>query len=188
MKNVINNIHKDAQFRMEKSVEVLKNQISKMRTGRASPSLLDGIMVNYYGSEIPLRQLANVTISDVRTLAISIFDRSMSLAIEKAIMSSSLGLHPSSTGTVIHVPLPPLTEERRKELIKIVRAEVEQTRISIRNVRRDANDKVKILLKDKIINEDDEHQSQHDVQKITDIFIQKIDQALEKKEMELMDF
>ncbi|EKT53415.1 ribosome recycling factor [Providencia sneebia] len=185
---MINEIHKDAQDRMEKSVEALKNQISKIRTGRASPSLLDGIMVDYYGSATPLRQLANVTVEDVRTLAITVFDRSMSQAIEKAIMSSDLGLNPSSAGSVLRVPLPALTEERRKDLIKIVRAEAEQGRISVRNVRRDANDKVKALLKDKEISEDDERRSQDYIQKLTDNFIKKVDEALAQKETELMDF
>jgi len=185
---VINEIKKDAQDRMEKSVEALKNQISKVRTGRASPSLLDGIMVDYYGAATPLRQLANVTVEDARTLAISVFDRSMSPAIEKAIMASDLGLNPSSAGTVIRVPLPPLTEERRKDLIKVVRAEAEQGRIAVRNVRRDANDKVKALLKDKEISEDDERRSQDDIQKLTDGYIKKVDEALAQKEAELMEF
>ncbi|WP_272578221.1 MULTISPECIES: ribosome recycling factor [unclassified Providencia] len=185
---MINEIKKDAQDRMEKSVEALKNQISKVRTGRASPSLLDGIMVDYYGAATPLRQLANVTVEDARTLAISVFDRSMSPAIEKAIMASDLGLNPSSAGTVIRVPLPPLTEERRKDLIKVVRAEAEQVRIAVRNVRRDANDKVKALLKDKEISEDDERRSQDDIQKLTDGYIKKVDEALAQKEAELMEF
>nr|WP_232800936.1 MULTISPECIES: ribosome recycling factor [Providencia] len=173
---------------MEKSLEAFKNQISKVRTGRASPSLLDGITVEYYGSATPLRQLANVTVEDSRTLAISVFDRSMSPAIEKAIMASDLGLNPSSAGTVIRVPLPPLTEERRKDLIKVVRGEAEQGRIAVRNVRRDANDKVKALLKDKEISEDDERRSQDDIQKLTDNYIKKVDEALAQKEAELMEF
>ncbi|EFB72710.1 Ribosome-releasing factor [Providencia rustigianii] len=185
---MINEIQKDAQDRMEKSLEALKSQISKIRTGRASPSLLDGIVVEYYGSATPLRQLANVTVEDSRTLAISVFDRSMSPAIEKAIMASDLGLNPSSAGTVIRVPLPALTEERRKDLIKVVRGEAEQGRIAIRNVRRDANDKVKALLKDKEISEDDERRSQDDIQKLTDSFIKKVDEALAQKEAELMEF
>ena len=185
---MINEIQKDAQDRMEKSLEALKSQISKVRTGRASPSLLDGITVEYYGSATPLRQLANVTVEDSRTLAISVFDRSMSPAIEKAIMASDLGLNPSSAGTVIRVPLPPLTEERRKDLIKVVRGDAEQGRIAIRNVRRDANDKVKALLKDKEISEDDERRSQDDIQKLTDHFIKKVDEALAQKEAELMEF
>ena len=185
---MINEIQKDAQERMEKCVESLKSQISKVRTGRASPSLLDGIVVEYYGTPTPLRQLANVVAEDSRTLAITVFDLSMSPAIEKAIMASDLGLNPSSAGTVIRVPLPALTEERRKDLIKVVRGDAEQGRIAVRNVRRDANDKVKALLKDKEISEDDDRRSQDDVQKMTDLFIKKIDDALAAKEKELMEF
>jgi ribosome recycling factor len=185
---VINEIRKDADSRMEKSVEAFKNQISKIRTGRASPSILDGIMVEYYGSATPLRQLANVTVEDSRTLAINLFDRSLGQAVEKAIMSSDLGLNPSSAGTVIRVPLPPLTEERRKDLIKVVRGEAEQGRVAVRNVRRDANDKVKALLKDKEISEDEDRRSQDDIQKMTDAYIKLLDAALADKEKELMDF
>ncbi|MDX7991922.1 ribosome recycling factor [Xenorhabdus littoralis] len=185
---MINEIKKDAQDRMEKSVEALKNQISKVRTGRASPSLLDGINVEYYGSATPLRQIANVVAEDARTLAITVFDRSMTTAVEKAIMASDLGLNPLSAGTIIRVPLPPLTEERRKDLIKVVRSEAEQGRVAVRNIRRDANDKVKALLKDKEISEDEERRSQDEVQKLTDVFIKKIDEALANKETELMDF
>nr|WP_255705017.1 MULTISPECIES: ribosome recycling factor [unclassified Xenorhabdus] len=173
---------------MEKSVEALKNQISKVRTGRASPSLLDGISIEYYGAATPLRQIANVVAEDARTLAITVFDRSMTPAVEKAIMASDLGLNPSSAGTIIRVPLPPLTEERRKDLIKVVRGDAEQGRVSIRNIRRDANDKVKALLKDKEISEDEERRSQDDIQKLTDTFIKKIDEALANKETELMEF
>ncbi|HGM5492974.1 TPA: ribosome recycling factor [Serratia fonticola] len=185
---MINEIRKDADSRMEKSVEAFKTQISKIRTGRASPSILDGIMVEYYGSATPLRQLANVTVEDSRTLAINLFDRSLGQAVEKAIMSSDLGLNPSSAGTVIRVPLPPLTEERRKDLIKVVRGEAEQGRVAVRNVRRDANDKVKALLKDKEISEDEDRRSQDDIQKMTDAYIKLLDAALADKEKELMDF
>ncbi|ROR05055.1 ribosome recycling factor [Erwinia sp. JUb26] len=186
--NVINDIKKDAEVRMEKCVEAFKNHISKIRTGRASPSILDGIMVDYYGSATPLRQLASVTVEDSRTLKINVFDRSISSAVEKAIMASDLGLNPMSAGTDIRVPLPALTEERRKDLIKIVRGEAEQGRVSVRNVRRDANDKVKALLKDKEISEDDDRRSQEDIQKMTDVGIKKIDAALAEKEAELMEF
>jgi ribosome recycling factor len=185
---VINEIRKDADSRMEKSVEAFKNQISKIRTGRASPSILDGIMVEYYGSATPLRQLANITVEDSRTLAINLFDRSLGSAVEKAIMSSDLGLNPNSAGSVIRVPLPPLTEERRKDLIKVVRGEAEQGRVAVRNVRRDANDKVKALLKDKEISEDEDRRSQEDIQKMTDAYIKLLDAALADKEKELMDF
>ncbi|MEN5016685.1 ribosome recycling factor [Erwinia sp. Eh17-17] len=185
---MINDIKKDAEVRMDKCVEAFKNHISKIRTGRASPSILDGIMVDYYGAATPLRQLASVTVEDSRTLKINVFDRSISAAVEKAIMASDLGLNPMSAGTDIRVPLPALTEERRKDLIKIVRGEAEQGRVSVRNVRRDANDKVKALLKDKEISEDDDRRSQEDVQKLTDVFIKKIDTSLAEKEAELMDF
>ncbi|MBK0090990.1 ribosome recycling factor [Erwinia sp. S59] len=185
---MINDIKKDADTRMEKCVDAFKNQISKVRTGRASPSLLDGIMVPYYGTPTPLRQLASVTVEDSRTLKINVFDRSLSPAVEKAIMASDLGLNPSSAGTDIRVPLPALTEERRKDLIKVVRGEAEQGRVSVRNVRRDANDKIKALLKDKEISEDDERRSQEEIQKMTDGYIKNVDVALAEKEKELMDF
>lgn len=188
VRNVINEIRKDADSRMGKCVESFKNQISKIRTGRASPSILDGIMVEYYGASTPLRQLANVTVEDSRTLAINLFDRSLGAAVEKAIMASDLGLNPNSAGSVIRVPLPPLTEERRKDLIKVVRGEAEQGRVAVRNVRRDANDKVKVLLKDKEISEDEDRRSQDDIQKMTDAYIKLLDAALAEKEKELMDF
>nr|WP_255697812.1 MULTISPECIES: ribosome recycling factor [unclassified Pantoea] len=173
---------------MDKCVEAFKNTISKVRTGRASPSLLDGIVVEYYGTPTPLRQLASVTVEDSRTLKINVFDRSMGPAVEKAIMASDLGLNPSSAGSDIRVPLPALTEERRKDLIKIVRGEAEQGRVSVRNVRRDANDKIKALLKDKEISEDDERRSQEEIQKMTDARIKNVDAALAEKEKELMEF
>nr|WP_246874640.1 ribosome recycling factor [Gallibacterium anatis] len=173
---------------MEKSVEALKNQISKIRTGRAHPSLLDGIHVEYYGAATPLRQVANVVAEDARTLAITVFDRSLISAVEKAIMASDLGLNPASAGTVIRVPLPPLTEERRRDLTKIVRAEAEQGRVAVRNIRRDANDKIKALLKEKEISENDERKAQDEIQKLTDLYVKKVDEALAEKEKELMDF
>ncbi|ACR68055.1 ribosome-recycling factor [Edwardsiella ictaluri] len=185
---MINEIRKDAETRMDKCVESFKGNISKIRTGRAHPNLLDGIQVEYYGTATPLRQLANIVAEDSRTLALTVFDRSMSGAIEKAILTSDLGLNPASAGTVIRVPLPPLTEERRKDLIKLVRSEAESGRVSVRNVRRDANDKVKALLKDKEISEDEDRKSQEEIQKITDLMIKKIDAALADKEKELMDF
>lgn len=187
VRNVINEIRKDAEIRMEKCVDAFKNHISKVRTGRASPSLLDGIQIEYYGTLTPLRQLANIVAKDSRTLAITVFDRALAPAVEKAIMASDLGLNPSSAGTVIRVPLPPLTEERRRDLIKVVRAEAEQGRVSVRNVRRDANDKVKALLKDKTIGEDEDRRSQDEIQKLTDAWIKKLDSALAEKEAELME-
>ncbi|MCX8586153.1 ribosome recycling factor [Gilliamella sp. B3023] len=185
---MLNEIQKDAQTRMEKSIEAFQNHISKVRTGRASPSLLDGIMVEYYGSPTPLRQLANVVAEDARTLAITVFDKSLTPMIEKAVLTSDLGLNPASAGTVIRVPLPPLTEERRRDLTKIVRNEAEQGRVSIRNIRRDANDQIKALLKDKEISEDDERKSQDLIQKATDAAIKKLDAVLADKEKELMEF
>ncbi len=185
---MINDITKDAETRMDKCVEAFKNTISKVRTGRASPSLLDGIVVEYYGTPTPLRQLASVTVEDSRTLKINVFDRSMGPAVEKAIMASDLGLNPNSAGSDIRVPLPALTEERRKDLIKIVRGEAEQGRVSVRNVRRDANDKIKALLKDKEISEDDERRTQEEIQKMTDARIKNVDAALAEKEKELMEF
>ncbi|MBG9997941.1 ribosome recycling factor [Pseudoalteromonas sp. AS84] len=184
---MINDIQKDAQARMQKSVTALGSQLSKIRTGRAHPAILDGIMVSYYGAPTPLNQVANVTIEDSRTLAIGVFDKSLAQAVEKAIMASDLGLNPMSAGTVIRVPLPPLTEERRKDLIKIVRAEVEGGRVAIRNIRRDANGDVKGLLKDKDISEDEARQSDDAIQKLTDKFIKEMDTLLAAKETELME-
>jgi len=184
---VINDIQKDAQERMQKSVAALGSQLSKIRTGRAHPAILDGIMVSYYGADTPLNQVANVTIEDSRTLAIGVFDKSLAQAVEKAIMASDLGLNPMSAGTVIRVPLPPLTEERRKDLIKIVRGEVESGRVAVRNIRRDANGDVKSLLKDKEISEDEARQAEDTIQKLTDKFIKEMDTQLTAKEAELME-
>jgi ribosome recycling factor len=184
---VINEIKNDAKVRMEKSVEALKGQMNKVRTGRAHPSLLDTIYVDYYGASTPLKQVGNVTTEDSRTLAVTVFDRSMIQAVEKAIMMSDLGLNPSSAGTTIRIPLPALTEERRKDLIKVVRAEAEQGRVAIRNIRRDANSDLKALLKDKEISEDDDRRAQDDIQKLTDLFIKLVDEALAAKEKELME-
>jgi ribosome recycling factor len=172
---------------MEKSVEALKGQLTKVRTGRAHPSLLDGIMVSYYGADTPLRQVGNVSIEDARTLAITVFDKSLTAAVEKAIMASDLGLNPMSAGTVIRVPLPPLTEERRKSLVKLVRNEAEGGRVAVRNIRRDANADLKALQKDKEISEDDERRATDEIQKITDSFIKRIDEVLAEKEKELME-
>lgn len=184
---MINDIQKSAQERMQKSVAALGSQLSKIRTGRAHPALLDGIMVSYYGADTPLNQVANVTIEDSRTLAISVFDKSLAQAVEKAIMTSDLGLNPASAGTVIRVPLPPLTEERRKDLIKIVRGEVESGRVAVRNIRRDANSDIKGLLKDKEISEDEARQSEDAIQKLTDKYIKEMDAQLSAKEEELME-
>ena len=184
---MINDILKDSKTRMEKSVEALKSQLSKIRTGRAHPSLLDGIQVSYYGANTPLRQVANVSVEDARTLTISVFDKTLIQPVEKAILQSDLGLNPMSAGTTIRVPLPPLTEERRRDLVKVVRNEAEGARVAVRNIRRDANADLKTLLKDKEIGEDDERKAADEVQKLTDAFAKKVDEVLADKEKELME-
>lgn len=185
---MINEIKEDAKTRMQKSVDALANQLVKIRTGRAHPSLLDSIMVPYYGANTPLKQLANIVAEDARTLAITVFDKELTKAVDKAIMTSDLGLNPMSAGTVIRVPLPPLTEERRKDFIKMVRGEVESGRVAIRNIRRDANSDFKALLKDKEISEDEQHQAEDEIQKLTNAFIKEMDEQLAAKEKELMEF
>lgn len=184
---MINEVKDDAQTRMGKSVEAFKNQLAKIRTGRAHPSLLDGIMVPYYGSNTPLRQVSNVSTEDARTLTVTVFDASLIQAVEKAIMGSNLGLNPMSAGTVIRIPLPPLTEERRRDLIKVVRAEAENSRIAIRNIRRDANGDLKTLEKDKDISEDEQRAGEDLVQKVTNDYIKQIDDLLAVKEKELLE-
>ncbi|WP_283104973.1 ribosome recycling factor [Shewanella dokdonensis] len=172
---------------MEKCVEATKAQMTKVRTGRAHPALLDSIQVSYYGTMTPLKQVGSISIEDSRTLAVSVFDRSMIQAVEKAIMSSDLGLNPMSAGAVIRIPLPALTEERRRDLVKVVRAEAENGRVAVRNVRRDANSEVKKLEKDKACTEDDVRRSEDEIQKMTDLHIKKIDELLTAKEAELME-
>ncbi len=184
---MIDEIELDASERMEKSINALRSQMSKIRTGRAHPSLLDSIMVNYYGADTPLKQLANIIAEDSRTLALSVFDKSSTQAIEKAIMQSDLGLNPMSAGTAIRIPMPPLTEERRKDLIKVVRAEAEQGRVAIRNIRRDANSDIKELLKEKEISEDESRAGEENIQTLTNEFIKKVDAMLADKEKELME-
>ena len=184
---MIDEIELDAQERMEKSLVSLKGQFSKIRTGRAHPSLLDGIMVPYYGVDTPLKQVANVVAEDSRTLALTVFDKSAIQAVEKAIMQSDLGLNPMSAGGSIRIPLPPLTEERRKDLIRVVRNEAEGGRVAIRNIRRDANGDIKDLLKEKEISEDEHHQAEEGIQKVTDTYVKQVDELLVKKEAELME-
>ena len=184
---MINDIKTSAQERMEKSIESLKQSLSKVRTGRAHPSILQGIHVEYYGSSTPLNQVANIVAEDARTLTVTVFDQSLSPAVEKAIMASDLGLNPMSAGTVIRVPLPPLTEERRKDLVKVVKSEAENGRVAIRNVRRDANNELKNLLKSKDISEDDDQKAKDEIQKITDAAIKDVDTLLASKEKELME-
>ncbi|MEJ1342039.1 MAG: ribosome recycling factor [Candidatus Sedimenticola sp. (ex Thyasira tokunagai)] len=183
---MINDIKTDAATRMGKSVDALGHELAKVRTGRAHPSLLDHIRVSYYGSETPLNQVANVTVEDARTLAITPWEKTMVQAVEKAIMNSDLGLNPNTAGTVIRVPLPPLTEERRKDLIRVVRGEAEHSKVAVRNIRRDANHDLKDLVKEKLISEDDEHKGQEIIQKLTDQHIKKVDEVLAEKEKDLM--
>lgn len=184
---MINEIKEDAQDRMGKSIEALKGNLSKIRTGRAHASLLDNISVDYYGMETPLNQVGNISVPDARNLAITVFDKGMISAVEKAILKSDLGLNPQSNGTLIRIPLPPLTEERRKDLVKVVRSEAEGGKIAIRNIRRDANSDFKSLLKDKEISEDEHRQAEDEIQKITDVFIKQVDEILATKEAELME-
>ncbi len=183
---MINDIKKDAEARMKKAIEALGNNFNKIRTGRAHPSLLDGITVDYYGSPTPLSQVANINIEDARTLSVSPWERNLVPAIEKAIMKSDLGLNPSTNNGLIRIPLPMLTEETRKNFIKQARAEAENGRVAVRNVRRDVLGDIKALLKDKAIGEDDERRAQDDIQKITDKYIAEVDKALAAKEVDLM--
>ncbi len=184
---MLDEIKKDASGRMAKSVASLQQELTKIRTGRAHTSLLDHITVEYYGSQVPLNQVSNVGVEDSRTLTVTPWEKDLVQAIEKAIMNSDLGLNPASAGTVIRVPLPALTEERRKDMIRIVRQEAEGGRVAIRNIRRDALHDVKELLKEKMIGEDDERRAEGEIQSITDKFVGQVDQALADKESDLME-
>ena len=184
---MLDDIKKDARIRMGKSLESLRTELAKIRTGRAHPSLLEHVQVEYYGSDVPISQAANVVVEDARTLAVTPFDKSMTGTIEKAIMSSDLGLNPTTAGTVIRIPLPPLTEERRRDLGRVVHQEGENAKIAIRNIRRDANHSLKELLKEKEISEDDERRGEGDVQQITDKHVSDVDAIVAEKEKELME-
>jgi ribosome recycling factor len=184
---VLDEIKKDASSRMAKSVTSLQHELTKIRTGRAHTSLLDHVTVEYYGSEVPLNQVSNVGVEDSRTLVVTPWEKDMVKPIEKAIMSSDLGLNPATAGTVIRVPLPALTEERRKDMIRVVRNEAEGGRIAIRNIRRDALNDIKELLKEKMIGEDDERRAEGEIQVITDKHVADIDQVLAEKESELLE-
>lgn len=183
---MINDISKDAESRMLKSIESLKNDLTKLRTGRAHPSLLEHIKVSYYGTDTPLSQVANIAVENSRTLVVTTWEKDMAPVVEKAIRSSELGLNPMSAGTVIRVPLPPLTEERRKDLVKVIREQAEDARVAIRNIRRDANQMLKDLLKEKQITEDEERRGEGNIQKVTDKYISEIDKIIESKEADLM--
>ena len=179
-------LKQQTEQKMLKSLESLKNELGKIRTGRAQPSILDHVMVEYYGSMVPLNQVANVTLIDARTVGVQPWEKPMGAKIEKAIRDCDLGLNPASQGELIRVPMPPLTEERRKELIKVVKAEGENGKVSIRNLRRDANNALKEALKNKEISEDDERRSQDEIQKLTDKSVAEVDKLLAEKEKELL--
>lgn len=183
---MLDDIRKDAEQRMQKSIAALRQEFAKIRTGRAHPSLLDHISVDYYGSEVPLNQVANLSVEDARTLSVTPWEKPMVPLVEKAIIRSDLGLNPSTAGTVIRIVLPPLTEERRRDLVKIVRAEAETGRVSVRSARRDANNDLKDMLKEKMISEDDQRKGEADIQKLTDRYIEEVDQMLAAKEEEMM--
>ena len=184
---MVTDIIKDAEARMQKSVEALKVELSKIRTGRAHASLLDHITVEYYGSEMPLSQVASISVTDARMLTVTPWEQPMVSAVEKAIMNSDLGLNPSTAGKAIRVPLPALTEERRRDLIKVVRGEGESAKVAIRNIRRDANSDFKSLLKDKDITEDDQRRAEDNVQTLTDKYVAEVDKLLVVKEKDLME-
>jgi ribosome recycling factor len=183
---MISDVKQTAEQKMHRSIETLKADLGKVRTGRAHTGLLDHIHVDYYGTSTPLPQVANVTLADPRTIGVTPWEKKMIPAVEKAIRDSDLGVNPATSGDMIRVPMPPLTEERRKELVKVVHKEAEAAKVAVRNVRREANEHLKKLLKDKAVSEDDERRAQEDVQKLTDRFIAEIDKVLAAKESDLM--
>lgn len=184
---MLNEIQQDAKARMTKSLALLENDFSKIRAGRAHPSLLEQIQVDYYGSMVPISQVANISAEDSRTLKVSPWEKEMVAVVEKAIITSDLGLNPQTLGQVMRIPLPPLTEERRRELVRIVKDEAEQTKVAVRNIRRDANSDFKELLKDKEISEDEAHKAEENIQKLTNEFIKSIDEKLDEKENSLLE-
>lgn len=184
---MLNEIKKDADVRMGKSIEALKGELAKIRTGRAHPSILDHISVDYYGSQVPLSQVASIAVEDSRTLSLTPWEKPMVQVVEKAILTSDLGLNPATSGMVIRIPMPPLTEERRKDLIRVVRHEGENTKVAIRNIRRDANSDVKSLLKEKDISEDESHGAEDLIQKLTDQHVAEVDTILQAKEKDLLE-
>jgi len=184
--STIPEIKKTMEGKMDQSIAAFKNNLTKIRTGRANPGLLDTVHVDYYGSSLPISQVANVSLLDARTISVQPWEKGMGAKIEKAIRESDLGLNPASMGDLIRVPMPPMSEERRKEMTKLVRHEGEQAKIAVRNLRRDANDAVKKLVKDKTASEDDQKRSEADIQKVTDRHITEIDRMVEAKEQEIM--
>jgi ribosome recycling factor len=185
---MLTDIKKDTRTRMNKSLDALRHELAKIRTGRAHPSLLEHVHVDYYGSDVPIGQAANVVVEDARTLCVTPWDKAMVQAIEKAILTSDLGLNPSTAGQAIRIPLPPLTEQRRRELGKVVHHEGENAKIAIRNIRRDANHGIKELLREKEISEDDERRAEQDIQTVTDLAVTKVDEIVAEKEKELLEF
>jgi len=184
---MLNEIQQDAQERMNKSVASLENAFGKIRAGRAHPSLLEQVQVEYYGSMVPISQVGNIGAEDSRTLKVSVWEKDMVAAVEKAIMTSDLGLNPQAMGQIIRIPLPPLTEERRRDLVKVVKDEAEQAKVAIRNIRRDANSDFKDLLKDKEISEDEARRAEDNIQKITDDHVKQVDDKLAEKENSLLE-
>jgi ribosome recycling factor len=182
----IADIKKTSDDKMQRSIEALKTNLAKIRTGRASPAILDHIMVDYYGSMVSINQVANITLLDARTIGVAVWEKKMASAVDRAIRESDLGLNPSSMGEVIRVPMPPLSEERRKEMAKLVKGEGEHTKVAVRNLRRDANESFKKLLKDKEVSEDDDRRAQDEIQKLTDRYIVEIDKVLQAKEQEIL--
>lgn len=183
---MIDDIMKDAERRMQKSVDALKTELTKIRTGRPHPSLLDHVTVDYYGSQVPISQVANINIEDARTLSVTPWEKPMVGVVEKAILSSDLGLNPSTSGSNIRIPMPPLTEERRRDLTRVVKGEGEGAKVAIRNIRRDANSDFKSLLKDKEISEDEARGAEDSVQKLTDKYVAVVDVVLQEKEKDLL--
>jgi ribosome recycling factor len=185
---MINDVKKGAEQRMQRGVEAFKEDLRKLRTGRAHAGLLETVMVEYYGTNVPVKQTANVSVEDARTIVVTPWEKNMVSAVEKAIINSGLGLNPVTAGQVIRVPLPPMTEERRRDLVKVVRAHAEAARVALRNLRREALGDIKDLLKEKMIAEDDERRGQDEIQKLTDRYVATVDALLKDKEAEIMEF
>ena len=185
---MINDVKKEAEQRMQRGIEAFKDDLRKLRTGRAHAGLLEQVMVEYYGTNVPVKQTANISVEDARTLLVTPWEKKMVSAVEKAIINSGLGLNPVTAGQVIRVPLPPMTEERRRDLVKVVRAHAETGRVALRNVRREALGDIKDLLKEKVIAEDDERRAQEEIQKLTDRYVATVDSLLKDKEAEIMEF
>ena len=185
---MINDVKKSAEQRMQRGIEALKEEMRKLRTGRAHAGLLEHVMVEYYGTTVPIKQTANISVEDARTIVVTPWEKNVVAAVEKAIINSGLGLNPVTAGQVIRVPLPPMTEERRRDLVKVVRAQAENARVGLRSVRRDSLGDLKELLKEKIIAEDEERRAEDDIQKVTDRYVAQVDAMLKEKETEIMEF